>query len=135
MGQPLVIFKGYESTYDQHITHTAEENFYYSSFSKPPRTIIRNRKRLSCVKQQKSNPQSVIPSFMKVKSFFEETYYPKHKNAIGVSEIPNGKEYYQSRIDFYTTLEMTPRKHSQKGLEEVARIKAKMEAISSRSEL
>ena len=28
MGQPLVIFKGYESTYDQHITSTAEENFY-----------------------------------------------------------------------------------------------------------
>ena len=36
MGQPLVIFKGYESTYDQHITKTAEENFYYSPFLKLP---------------------------------------------------------------------------------------------------
>ena len=32
IGQPLVIFKGYETTYDQHITPTAEENFYYSPF-------------------------------------------------------------------------------------------------------
>ena len=32
MGQPLVIFKGYESSYNLHITDSAEENFYYSPF-------------------------------------------------------------------------------------------------------
>ena len=44
MGQPLVIFKGYESTYEQHITDTAEENFYYSPFLKLPPQLTSTEK-------------------------------------------------------------------------------------------
>jgi uncharacterized protein (DUF885 family) len=64
-----------------------------------------------------------------VKTFFEETYYPNTRKSIGVSETPNGEAYYQSRIDYYTTLDMTPKSIHEKGLEEVARIKQQMEAI------
>ena len=126
MGQPLIIFNGYSSTYKQHITKTPEENFYYSPFLKLPDQISKQEKDSLRLAAKKVINQSVIPSFKKVKTFFEETYFPKTRIAIGVSEIPNGKEYYQSRIDFYTTLKMTPQSIHEKGLEEVARINAKM---------
>ena len=129
IGQPLVIFEGYESTYEQHITPTAEENFYYSHFLNLPEPISEREKDSLREAAKEVILKSVIPSFMKVKSFFEDTYYPNTRTAIGVSESPNGKEYYQSRIDFYTTLEMTPESIHKKGLEEVARIKKQMEAI------
>jgi len=129
IGQPLVIFEGYESTYEQHITPTAEENFYYSPFLNLPEPISKREKDSLREAAKEVILKSVIPSFMKVKSFFEATYYPNTRTAIGVSESPNGKEYYQSRIDFYTTLEMTPESIHKKGLEEVARIKKQMEAI------
>ena len=129
IGQPLVIFEGYESTYEQHITPTAEENFYYSPFLNLPEPISEREKDSLREAAKEVILKSVIPSFMKVKSFFEDTYYPNTRTAIGVSESPNGKEYYQSRIDFYTTLEMTPESIHKKGLEEVARIKKQMEAI------
>lgn len=129
IGQPLVIFEGYESTYEQHITPTAEENFYYSPFLNLPEPISEREKDSLREAAKEVILKSVIPSFMKVKSFFEATYYPNTRTAIGVSESPNGKEYYQSRIDFYTTLEMTPESIHKKGLEEVARIKKQMEAI------
>lgn len=129
IGQPLVIFEGYESTYEQHITPTAEENFYYSPFLNLPEPISKREKDSLREAAKEVILKSVIPSFMKVKSFFEDTYYPNTRTAIGVSESPNGKEYYQSRIDFYTTLEMTPESIHKKGLEEVARIKKQMEAI------
>ena len=129
IGQPLVIFEGYESTYEQHITPTAEENFYYSPFLNLPEPISEREKDSLREAAKEVILKSVIPSFMKVKSFFEATYYPNTRIAIGVSESPNGKEYYQSRIDFYTTLEMTPESIHKKGLEEVARIKKQMEAI------
>ncbi len=129
IGQPLVIFEGYESTYEQHITPTAEENFYYSPFLNLPEPISEREKDSLREAAKEVILKSVIPSFMKVKSFFEATYYPNTRTAIGVSESPNGKEYYQSRIDFYTTLEMTPESVHKKGLEEVARIKKQMEAI------
>ena len=126
MGQPLIIFNGYSSTYEQHITKTPEENFYYSPFLKLPNQISKQEKDSLRQAAKKVVNQSVIPSFKKVKTFFEETYFPKTRVAIGVSEIPNGKEYYQSRIDFYTTLKMTPESIHEKGLEEVARINIKM---------
>jgi len=129
IGQPLVIFERYESTYEQHITPTAEENFYYSPFLNLPEPISKREKDSLREAAKEVILKSVIPSFMKVKSFFEATYYPNTRTAIGVSESPNGKEYYQSRIDFYTTLEMTPESIHKKGLEEVARIKKQMEAI------
>ena len=44
IGQPLVIFEGYESTYEQHITPTAEENFYYSPFLNLPEPISKIEK-------------------------------------------------------------------------------------------
>ena len=126
MGQPLIIFNGYSSTYEQHITKTPEENFYYSPFLKLPDQISKQEKDSLIQAAKKVINQSVVPSFKKIKTFFEETYFPMTRVAIGISEIPNGKEYYQSRIDFYTTLKMTPQSIHEKGLEEVARINAKM---------
>src|SRR5210317_388273 len=129
MGQPLVIFKGYESTYQQHITKTAEENFYYSPFLNLPNILSPSKKDSLLKAAKKVVLEDVIPSFQSVKIFFEKEYYPNTRKTIGVSETPNGKAYYQSRIDYYTTLELSPEQIHQKGLEEVGRIKAKMEAI------
>ncbi len=57
-------------------------------------------------------------------------YFPKTRTTLGISETPNGKEYYQNRINFYTTSEQyTADDIHQIGLNEVARIKAEMEKI------
>lgn len=129
MGQPLVIFKGYESTYDQHITASAEDNFYYSPFLKLPAQLTQTEKDSLRLAAKKVVEQQVIPTFKSVKRFFEDIYYPNTRTAIGVSETPNGLAYYQSRIDYYTTLNETPESIHKTGLEEVARIKKEMEAI------
>ncbi|MGA0895753.1 MAG: DUF885 domain-containing protein [Flavobacteriaceae bacterium] len=129
MGQPLVIFKGYESTYDQHITASAEDNFYYSPFLKLPAQLTQAEKDSLRLAAKKVIEQQVIPTFKSVKRFFEDIYYPNTRTAIGVSETPNGLAYYQSRIDYYTTLNETPESIHKTGLEEVARIKKQMEAI------
>ena len=129
MGQPLVIFNGYESTYDQHITASAEDNFYYSPFLKLPAQLTQTEKDSLRLAAKKVVEQQVIPTFKSVKRFFEDIYYPNTRTAIGVSETPNGLAYYQSRIDYYTTLNETPESIHKTGLEEVARIKKQMEAI------
>ena len=129
ISQPLVIFKGYRSTYEKHITLTAEENFYYTPFKNLPKQLSDYEKD-SLIKAAKDVVlYDVIPAFKNVKDFFENIYYPYTRKSIGVSETPNGKEYYQSRIDYYTTLNETPRSIHEKGLKEVARIRKKMELI------
>ena len=129
MGQPLVIFKGYESTYEQHITATAEENFYYSPFLNLPNPLSRGEKDSLKTAAKNIILEDVIPSFQYVKTFLEDEYYPKTRRSIGISEIPNGRAYYQSRINYFSTLKLTPEEIHQKGLDEVARIKAQMRKI------
>ena len=129
ISQPLVIFKGYQSTYEKHITLTAEENFYYTPFKNLPKQLSDYEKD-SLIKAAKDVVlYDVIPAFKNVKDFFENIYYPYTRKSIGVSETPNGEEYYQSRIDYYTTLNETPKSIHEKGLKEVARIRKKMELI------
>lgn len=129
ISQPLVIFKGYRSTYEKHITLTAEENFYYTPFKNLPKQLSDYEKD-SLIKAAKDVVlYDVIPAFKNVKDFFENIYYPYTRKSIGVSETPNGEEYYQSRIDYYTTLNETPKSIHEKGLKEVARIRKKMELI------
>ena len=129
ISQPLVIFKGYQSTYEKHITLTAEENFYYTPFKNLPKQLSDYEKD-SLIKAAKNVVlYDVIPAFKNVKDFFENIYYPYTRKSIGVSETPNGEEYYQSRIDYYTTLNETPKSIHEKGLKEVARIRKKMESI------
>ena len=129
MGQPLIIFKGYESTYEQHITATAEENFYYSTFLKLPTQLSQEEIDSIQIAAKEVILENVIPSFKSIKTFFEDEYYPNTRKSIGISNIPNGKAYYQTRIDFFSTLDLSPEEIHQKGLDEVARIKAQMEAI------
>lgn len=129
ISQPLIIFKGYQSTYEKHITPTAEENFYYTPFKNLPKQLSDYEKD-SLIKAAKDIVlYDVIPAFKNVKVFFEDIYYPNTRKSIGVSETPNGKDYYQSRIDYYTTLNETPKSIHEKGLKEVARIRKKMESI------
>ena len=129
MGQPLVIFRGYESTYNQHITPTAEENFFYSPFLNLPSQFSESEKDSLQEAAKKIVLEKVIPTFEEVKDFFEQEYFLRTRKTLGVSEIPNGKKYYQSRIDYYTTQHMTPESIHSLGLSEVARIRNQMESI------
>ncbi len=127
--QPQIIFKGYESTYDTHITATVEENYYYSPFKKLPETLTTVQKD-SVIEAAKSAIQkNVIPEFKKIKQFFETEYLPNTRKVIGVSQTPNGDAYYKSRIKYYTTLDLDAKTIHQIGQEEVARIRKEMKQI------
>jgi len=129
VSQPLIIFEGYESSYDKHITEIVENNFYFSPFKNLPDQFSAEEKDSLLSVAHATIQKDVIPSFQKIKSFFETEYYPQTRKAIGVSQTPNGAAFYKDRIAYYTTLDMTAEEVHQLGLKEVAKIKNGMEAI------
>ena len=129
ISQPLVIFSGYESSYQQHITSTAEENYYFSPLKNLP-TILPKTFKDSVVKVGTSIiTQKVIPTFQSIEEFFKTQYLPQTRTTIGTSEIPDGLAYYKSRIHYYTTLDLTAQEIHDKGIEEVSRIRNEMLSI------
>ena len=129
ISQPKIIFKSYESTYEQHITKDYKKNYYYTPFINLPENIKKPLKDSLILKAQKIITKSVIPSFKKIKCFFEKNYYPYTRNHISIASTPNGAEYYKNRIKFYTTLDLTAEEIHQIGLDEVKKIRNEMKQI------
>ncbi|MCJ7465552.1 MAG: DUF885 domain-containing protein [Maribacter sp.] len=130
LSQPKIIFEGYESTYDEHIVDNYTESNFYSPFENLPDALSQDQKDSVLTAAKKAIEEKVVPSFKKIKKFFEEEYIPNTRESIGVSETPNGSEFYQNRINYYTTTdEYTAEDIHNIGLKEVARIRAEMEKI------
>ena len=130
VSQPKVIFKGYESTYNDHIVADFKESPFYQPFENLP-TSFTEVKRDSILSAAKIViEQKVVPQFKRIKTFFETEYLPKTRTSLGVSETLNGVAYYQNRINFYTTSsQYTADDIHQIGLKEVARIRSEMKKI------
>ena len=127
VSQPLIIFDGYESTYNDHITKDFELNYFYSPFKTLPNGLSQTQKDSVLIEAKKAIEKSVVPQFIRIKDFFEKEYYPNTRTTVGVSEIPNGAEFYQNRINYYTTSTLySADEIHQIGLKEVARIKEEM---------
>ncbi len=130
VSQPKVIFKGYESSYNDHIVEDYKDSYFYTPFKSLPETLSKDQKDSIMTAAKTAIETSVIPQFQKIKSFFENEYLPKTRTTIGISETPGGNDYYQNRINYYTTSTLYSADDiHQIGLSEVARIKAKMEGI------
>ncbi len=130
VSQPKVIFKGYESTYDDHIVDNYLESSFYQPFKNLPDRFTPRQKDSLLSAAKIAIEDHVVPQFRRIKTFFETEYIPKTRHSIGISETPQGKEYYQNRINFYTTSTLyTAEDIHQIGLKEVARIKAEMKKI------
>jgi len=130
VSQPKVIFKGYESSYNDHIISDFQDSYFYSPFKNLPETLTEGQKDSVLKAAKEAVEKNVIPQFKLIKTFFEEEYLPNTRTSIGVSETPHGPAYYQDRINFYTTSDKyTADDIHQIGLKEVGRIRAKMEDI------
>lgn len=71
----------------------------------------------------------LIPWLKKLENFLRDEYLPKTYDQVGVSNNKDGKKFYEQRVKYYTTLDMTPQQVYDTGKKEVARIRAEMEAI------
>ncbi|MGB5555057.1 MAG: DUF885 domain-containing protein [Flavobacteriaceae bacterium] len=130
ISQPKIIFKGYESTYDEHIVEEYTQSSFYAPFQELPEVLTPQQKDSVLQEAKKAIELSVVPSFKRIKTFFEEEYIPNTREAIGISETPKGREFYQNRLNYYTTTdEYTADDIHNIGVMEVARIKSEMEEI------
>ncbi len=127
--QPLVIFEGYENTYDSQIVDDYKDSYFYKPFENLPSTLSEKQKDSVLKAAEKAISKNVIPEFERIKKFFENEYFPKTKTALGVSEIPNGEEYYDYLLEYYTTLDLSADEVHNIGLEEVQRINTEMKKV------
>ena len=60
-------------------------------------------------------------------------YLPRLRPTISARDLPKGPAYYQQRVRYYTTLDLTPDAVHQMGLAEVSRIRREMDAVITKT--
>ncbi|MCA9139965.1 MAG: DUF885 domain-containing protein [Planctomycetales bacterium] len=77
---------------------------------------------------------SVIPSYRKFADFLETTYVPACRGSIAARALPDGQALYQSQVNKFTTLDLSPDELHQTGIQENERIRKQMLAIIAKVE-
>lgn len=72
---------------------------------------------------------TVFPAYKKFKTFLEKEYLVNAPAQVGIAGITDGKAFYEQRVRFFTTLDISPAEVFAVGQAEVKRIRAEMEAI------
>ena len=71
----------------------------------------------------------INPAYQELNTFLKDEYLPKSRDSIGLSDIPNGKAWYEYVARYHTTTDLTPNEIHEIGLKEVKRIRSEMEQI------
>lgn len=108
-----------------------ENHLFYSPVKNIPETFSSDDKKNIMDTYTKIIKEKIIPAHKKMSDFLKNDYLKAGRASSGISEIPNGKEYYNFLIKNYTTTTMTADEIHNLGLSEVERIKTEMEKVKN----
>ncbi|MFK7952690.1 MAG: DUF885 family protein [Ekhidna sp.] len=106
-----------------------EENLFYTPAKNFPEEMNPDSKSRLEKSYRKMVEEQVIPKFTEFTTFMKEEYLPAGRETSGIAGIPNGEEYYNNRIKYYTTTTMTADEIFELGKSEVARLSSEMEKV------
>jgi len=126
---PKIVLGRVPAQIDKQLVSKPEESPFFKPFKKFPDAIsAADRERLSKGARE-AITAGVLPSFQKLKKYFVDEYLPAAFEQVGVWQMPQGAEFYAYLARRHTTTDLTPQQIHEKGLSEVARIKAEMQTI------
>lgn len=127
--QPKIVLEGFEDSIAAYVKEDIPQSTYYRPFVDMSEYVISDRQSELRKEAIEVIKNKVMPAYQSFYDYMVNTYKPEARDNIAATSLPKGKSYYQNRVAHYTTLPMTADEVHQKGLEEVARIRAEMEEI------
>ena len=104
-----------------------KESTFYGPINNLPKSFSEADKKRITELYTNNIQQIILPAYSRLATFMKEEYLPKGRLSSGISDIPNGKAYYQYLIRTMTTTDKSADEIYQTGLSEVKRIKTEME--------
>jgi uncharacterized protein (DUF885 family) len=125
---PQVTLKGVEATIRAQLPAHVEENpILKAAFVNRPTAMTEEAWAAGRAKVIAAINEAVNPANQKLLAFWTSTYFPKARQSIALSAVPDGAEWYAFNARQMTTTKLSPEEIHQIGLGEVKRIRAEME--------
>ncbi|PWK50024.1 DUF885 domain-containing protein [Pleionea mediterranea] len=126
---PAIVLVDFEKPLEKLITDKASEN----PLAKPLQQLSKvlpekqaehlTKRALQAIN---NNVQPAVKSFIQ---FLVQDYLPHGRDSIAIEQIKDGRQFYQSQIKYYTTLNLSANEIHNIGLSEVRRIRAEMDKV------
>jgi len=131
--QPRVIMQRIPSQLALQNVKNPEQSPFFSPFTRFPEEFdAATRTRLSAAGRS-AIERVVLPAYARFTKTFNDTYLPATRATVGISDTPQGREYYRERITYHTTLgSLSADEIHEIGLAEVRRIRSEMMAIKEK---
>ncbi len=108
-----------------------EDHLYYKPIQNLPADFSAEDKARITQAYKAAVTEKVIPTYAKLKAFFEKDYIPACRASTGIDALPQGKEFYKYAIKRFTTTDLTADSVFALGKAEVQRISDEMEKIKA----
>ena len=127
--QPKLVTRGVSAQIGAMLERDLEDHPYFKIF-KNVDDVASPEDALALKNEVKEYIQNVLnPTYQELYDFLVNEYLPESRDTIGISDVPNGKEWYEYLARYHTTTNLTPDEIHEIGLREVAKIRAEMEGI------
>jgi uncharacterized protein (DUF885 family) len=127
--QPKLVTRGVSAQIGAMLERDLEDHPYFKIF-KNVGDVASPEDALALQNEVKDYIQNVLnPIYQELYDFLINEYLPESRDTIGISDVPNGKEWYEYLARYHTTTNLTPDEIHEIGLREVAKIRAEMEGI------
>jgi uncharacterized protein (DUF885 family) len=130
---PRVTLEGVDESLQAHILDDPTRSVFFKPFEQFPTSINEvDRVRLAAAARG-AILGSAVPAYRSLLHFIETDYLPASRAGIAATDLPRGRLYYQERIRYFTTLDLSPEAIHATGQAEVNRIRTEMETVIRRT--
>jgi len=126
---PQILMQRIPNQIAAQLVDDAEASPFYKVFAEMPDSIPADEQERIRAQARSVIDETVLPAYRDLNKYFNNTYLPSSRESIGLSELPQGKEWYELRARQFTTTQMTPDEIHRVGLDEVARLRGEMQKI------
>jgi uncharacterized protein (DUF885 family) len=131
---PRIVLERVPGQIEKQLVPNPEESGFFKPFKNFPAEIpAADRERLATAAREAIST-GIIPAYEKLKNYFTGEYLPAAFEQVGVWQMPEGDELYTYLAEVFTTTKMTPQEIHDKGVSEVARIRAEMQKVMEQVE-
>ncbi len=127
--QPKVIMQRIPGQIAKQVVSEPEASPFYAPFRTMPAAMPAAEQEKFRAAGRAAITRSVVPAYRRLQDYFVKDYLPACSDSVGVWALPGGDAWYQNRIAWFTTTNLTADQVHEIGLKEVARIRGEMQKV------
>ena len=124
--QPRVLMEKSIPQLDAQVVEDPKESIFYRPIENLPADFSDADKERLTEAYEEAILAKLVPAYRDLRDFIRDEYLPETREAVGLSALPNGKDWYDFLIRSNTTTALSADEIHQIGLDEVARLRAEM---------